>query len=120
MPLPDLQDSVLSGQQQQADMGYGQSSSSGEEMATPHTLKKLSKNMVSKDHLLTEEALARRKKEKRERRTWKKYLDKLNREREAVRNQFYNKYYWHTYVDKIPKTADNSDLPRDMENLSPE
>jgi len=33
--------------------------------------------MVSKDHLMTDEALAQRKKEKRERKKWNKYLEKL-------------------------------------------
>ena len=29
-------------------------------------------------------------------------MEKLTKEREEVRSHFHNKYYWNSYVEKIP------------------
>ena len=52
--------------------------------------------------MVTDEAKQQRKKELRERKKWKRYLNKLNKEREEVRSHFHSKYYWNCYVEHIP------------------
>ena len=117
----ELQDSVMSGHSRnQAFLSSGRSSDSGDEGRALKLKKKaLQKHLGSADHLVSTEANLMRKKELRERQKWKRYLIKLNKEREEVRSFFHSKYYWNCYVEKIPEkvdvneAGDGKELPAD-------
>ena len=111
----DLQDSVLSqtSRQQQhlpsmASASCAGSSSSGDEGSLPR--RRLRRGLAGKN-ILTEEQTEKARKEKRDRKQKRKYLAKLQKERDAIRGHFHNKYYWHTYcATNIPdKGADGQE-----------
>ena len=47
---------------------------------------------------MTKEQVRKLKKEKKQRRDWNKYKEKLEKERAEVAKQFKSSYYWHSYV----------------------
>ena len=47
---------------------------------------------------LTKDQIKQVKKEKRQRREWNKYKDKLLKERDEVTKQFHSSYYWNSFV----------------------
>ena len=47
---------------------------------------------------LSKDQIRQLKKEKRQRREWNKYRDKLLKERDEVTKQFHNSYYWNSFT----------------------
>ena len=58
---------------------------------------------------MTKEQIKQAKKEKRQRRNWNKYKEKLAKERDEVTKTFHNNYYWNSFVNTgSPKTGQPS------------
>lgn len=57
---------------------------------------------------MTKDQIKQLKKEKRSRKEWDKYKEKLIEKRNEVTKQFHNNYYWNSYVVAFPKTTTNN------------
>lgn len=69
----------------------------GRNASMPATEKKKKKPKIIYDGLSKEE-IQHIKKEKRQRREWNKYKEKLVLERNKVTEQFHSSYYWNSFV----------------------
>ena len=78
----------------------------------PADIKKARKSQKNPYEGMNKEQIRHAKKERRQRKEWQKYKEKLQAEREEVAKQFRSNYYWNSYTTQHTK-------PRDDGNASP-
>ena len=66
---------------------------------------------------MTKDQIKQAKKEKRQRREWNKYKDKLLKERDEVTKQFHSSYYWNSFVPAASRRP-SQHLAQQQSNLT--